>query len=69
MEHIPGYDSWKLATPWDGEKEITVWFECTNCFVEQEQDVIVSGRSGTVETECDDCGQANSVEFGDDYYD
>jgi len=25
------YDSWKLATPWDGEVAMTVSFDCDGC--------------------------------------
>ena len=67
MEHIPGYDEWKLATPWDDEKEITVWFECEDCELEQQETVVVSGRSGTVDVYCHECDAFNLVDYGDDY--
>jgi uncharacterized Zn finger protein len=61
------YDDWKLATPWDDEREITVSFECKECEVENEGiDVIVGGKSGDVDVECEDCGTTNNVSFGDD---
>ena len=61
-----GYDAWKTATPWDDEREITVSFECGECGVENETEVIVGGRSGDVDVECEECGENNNVGFGDD---
>ena len=61
-----GYDGWKLSTPWDNEREINVSFECAECEVENETEVIVGGRSGDVDVECAECGENNSVSFGDD---
>lgn len=61
-----GYDGWKTATPWDNEKEITVFFECDKCQEDNEITITVSGRSGDAEVECEHCEQANSVSYGDD---
>lgn len=62
-----GYDAWKTATPWDNDREISVWFECAECYAENEQsDIIVSGKSGDVDVECAECGKVNSVSYGDD---
>jgi transcription elongation factor Elf1 len=60
-----GYDAWKTATPWDNDKEITLYFEC-ECGVENEVEAVVSGRSGTADVECAECGKTNSVDYGDD---
>lgn len=61
------YDSWKLATPWDDERVISVWFECSECEAENEQsDIVVGSKSGDVDVECVECGKTNSVSFGDD---
>jgi transcription elongation factor Elf1 len=60
------YDSWKLATPWDNEREISVWFECVECEVENETEIIVEGKSGDADVECGECGKNNSVSFGDE---
>lgn len=59
MESIPGYDGWKLSTPWDDEKEISIAFDCSNCEEPNEQTVTV-GRSLEWETECSHCGETNS---------
>jgi uncharacterized Zn finger protein len=61
------YDDWKLATPWDDEREIFVSFECKECEVENESiDVIVGGKSGDVDVECVECGTTNNVSFGEE---
>jgi len=62
-----GYDGWRTATPWDNEREISVSFECGKCEVENDSvEVVVGGRSGDVDVECAECGENNSVSFGDD---
>ena len=62
MEQIPGYDAWKLATPWDDEKEITISFDCKECEEPNEQTVTV-GRSLEWEVECSHCDAKN---YGDE---
>ena len=66
MEHIPGYDEWKLATPWDDEREISVSFVCDKCDEENETEIVVGGRSGDADVECEHCGENNCVSFGDE---
>jgi transcription elongation factor Elf1 len=66
MEHIPGYDGWKLSTPWDDEREISVSFECKECDEENETEIVVGGRSGDADVECEFCGKNNVVSFGND---
>jgi transcription elongation factor Elf1 len=61
-----GYDGWKTATPWDDEREINVTFECRECEMENVTEVVVGGRSGDVDVECEYCETSNNVSFGDD---
>jgi hypothetical protein len=60
------YDAWKTGGYGDGEREISVSFECGKCEVENETEVVVGGRSGDVDVECAECGENNSVSFGDE---
>ena len=60
MEHIPGYDEWKLATPWDDEVSATAQFDCDECEEYNEQEVIVTKHDGYWEAECYECGCKNS---------
>jgi len=57
---IPGYDGWKLATPWDDEKSITVSFSCHKCEEWNESIEVTVGKSMEWETECSECGATNS---------
>jgi len=61
-----GYDGWKTATPWDDEREVSVSFDCGECeFYNEDITVVVGGRSGDADVECEECGKTNSVDFGD----
>ena len=60
------YDAWKTGGYGDDEREISVSFECGKCEVENETEVVVGGRSGDVDVECSECGESNSVSFGDE---
>jgi hypothetical protein len=67
MEHIPGYDGWKLATPWDDEVAMTVSFDCESC--EEFNDAIEtvgSRNSHEVYAECEYCEAENCVDVGPD---
>lgn len=62
MESIPGYDGWKLSTPWDNEISISVEFECTECEDWNEQSDVISSRGADeVYVECSSCGHENTV--------
>jgi transcription elongation factor Elf1 len=62
---IPGYDSWKLATPWDDEVAITVSFECWNCEADNDSvEAIVGKRDSEAIVFCEDCDAENSVDRG-----
>jgi hypothetical protein len=68
MEHIPGYDGWKLSTPWDDEVAMTVEFECSKCeHYHEDYDAVGSSRSDEVIVYCDECGAENSVDVGGDW--
>ena len=54
------YDAWKLSTPWDDEKEISVSFSCDKCEEWNEDIQVIVGRSMYWETECSECGAMNS---------
>ena len=60
---IPGYDGWKLATPWDDEIAIDVSFECSECEAENLNVEAVTGKHDTeVYVSCDECGEENVVD-------
>jgi transcription elongation factor Elf1 len=54
------YDGWKLSTPWDDEKEISVSFTCTDCEEWNEDVSTIVGGSMYWELECSECGARNS---------
>jgi transcription elongation factor Elf1 len=63
MESIPGYDGWKLSTPWDDEIAIDVSFECSECEAENLNVEAVTGKRDTeVYVSCDECGEENVVD-------
>lgn len=64
---IPGYDAWKLATPWDDEVALTVQFECRECEAyHEDHDAVGSRGSDEVIVYCDECGAENYVDVGRD---
>lgn len=66
MEHIPGYDSWKLATPWDDEVSMNVSFECHSCeHYNEDVDAVGSRRSDEVIVYCEECDAENCVDVGE----
>lgn len=65
---IPGYDGWKLATPWDDEVAMSVSFDCDKCEEYNEDVECVGSRSSDeVYVECESCGQENCVDVSRDY--
>lgn len=66
MEHIPGYDGWKTATPWDDEISLSVSFDCEKCEHENDSvEAIGSRGSDEVYVECEECGAENCVSVGE----
>lgn len=63
---IPGYDEWKLATPWDDEVEKTFYFECAACELEQETVETVGRNDSGTEVQCSNCNEPNWVELDED---
>lgn len=64
---IPGYDGWKLSTPWDDEVAMTVSFDCTDCEEYNESvDAVGSRNSDEVYVECEYCGYENCVDVSRD---
>jgi RNase P subunit RPR2 len=63
---LPGYDGWKLSTPWDDEVALTVSFTCHKCETEHDDySATGSSKSSEVIVTCDECGAENSVDVGD----
>lgn len=63
---IPGYDGWKLATPWDDEVCHYVAFECKHCeYYNEDVEVVTGRRDDGVDVECYDCGKENYVDLGE----
>lgn len=54
MERLPGYDDWKLRSPYDEEKEN--WKTCSECG-ESEEDVSISYIKELDEWLCDECSK------------
>jgi C4-type Zn-finger protein len=60
------YDSWKLATPWDGEVAMTVSFDCDGCgYYNGDVDAIGSRGSDEVIVYCYECDAENTVDVGE----
>jgi len=65
---IPGYDGWKLSTPWDDEVAMTVSFECDECQEWNESvDAVGSKGSYEVHVECENCYHMNCVDVEPDW--
>jgi transcription elongation factor Elf1 len=68
MESIPGYDGWKLATPWDDEISTTVSFECWNCQAYNDSVEAITGKNDSeAYVHCEECDAENSVDVGGDW--
>jgi len=53
---LPGYDEWKLATPWDDEISITRSYECPKCEEwNEDQEITTSSGASEIITYCDHC--------------
>lgn len=64
---IPGYDGWKLSTPWDDETVYYVDFDCSECDEFNSDIEAVGGkRADEVFVECAECGFMNCVDVGRD---
>jgi hypothetical protein len=63
---IPGYDGWKLATPWDDEIATTVSFECNHCDeYNDDVDVVIGRKDDEVYVDCYNCNAENTVSLGE----
>ena len=63
MESIPGYDGWKLSTPWDDEIAVDVSFECSECEVENiNVEAITGKRDSEIYIHCEECDALNTLD-------
>lgn len=64
---IPGYDGWKLSTPWDDEAVYYVSFDCSECGEFNSDMEAIGGRGADeVFVQCLECDVMNSVDVGRD---
>lgn len=63
MESIPGYDGWKLSTPWDDEIAVDVSFECSECEAENiNVEAITSKQDSEIYVHCEECEALNTLD-------